>query len=125
MESRASVLFVEYCYRVTPKGDLVEERQFFRKMQHMHRSFRDPTYDRLLPENLTDFSQLYIFPYASRVLKNTENQWEMFVPPPIVEDIRKFFCRVLSRGMNKAFLQCQDGEHVEFVLSRTDTKQII
>lgn len=110
--------FVEYRYCHHPKTEKADERTFFRKMHHLHRAFRDPTYNKPLPENMTDFSQLYIFPYSSHVLRNAEENWEMIVPGPIVEDINRFFGELYNKGSTIAFLQCQDGEHVEFTLSQ-------
>lgn len=113
MATSSGTRFVEYRYRHTQKCE--NEKTFFQKMHHLHRAFRDPTYDKPHPENMTDFSQLYMFPYSSHVLQNAS--WEMIVPTPIVEDIKRFFEALYARGSMIAFLQCEDGEHIEFSLS--------
>lgn len=103
--------FLEYLYCHHPSLCAEEEKRFMGKMSAIHRTTRDPTFDR--PEwHTKNMQTLYLFPYSSEILSKPQKEWAEILPQHITSDIFGFFEKNWKSGSKEVFLQCADGRHV-------------
>lgn len=111
--------FIEYLYEHLPKRGPDEEMEFFKRMYHLHRASRDPTFR--CPDSLA-MDVLYLFPYGSELIRSSPKHWDQILPKTVKDDLVQFFQNLQQKGKKIAILECADQMYVELDLSFVQNK---